>query len=86
MFLNITLHAPMGIISVRVNIGVTFIFIFHRRPIQSVVFVPVGLSFLRPLRQVLLGVEVSSVVLNGQLPRPGDRRNFDTEQDLLKMS
>ena len=41
----------------RIKIGITFIFVFHRRPIQLVVFVPVGLlSFLRHLLQVLLGV------------------------------
>ena len=65
MFLNIMLH---GKISVRIKIGITFIFRFHRRPIQLVVFVPVGLSsFLRHPRQVLLGVQVCSVARLGQL-------------------
>ena len=35
-----------GKISVRIKIGITFFFRFHRRPIQLVVFVPVGLSLL----------------------------------------
>ena len=105
-----------------IEIGITFIFRFRCRPIQLVVFVPVGLSsFLRHLLHVLLGVEVSSVArpgqftvriqvqrstvqamrqkkfksptikiisdlnFNGQLPKPDDRRNFDTQQDLQKM-
>ena len=39
--------------SVRIKIEITFIFRFHRQPIQLVVFVPVGLfSFLRHLLQV----------------------------------
>ena len=51
-----------------IKIGITFIFRFHRHPIQLVVFVPVGLLlFLRHLRQVMLGVEVSSVAQPGQL-------------------
>ena len=49
-------------ISVRIKIGIIFIFRLHRCSIQLVVFVPVGLSpFLRDLLQVLLGVEISSV-------------------------
>ena len=40
--------------------GITFIFKFHRRPIQLVVFVPVGLSSFLHLLQVLLAVELSS--------------------------
>ena len=52
----------------RVKIENTFIFRFHRRPIQLLLFVPVGLSSsLRHLMQVLLGVEVSSVARPGQL-------------------
>ena len=51
-----------------VKIGITFIFRFHRHPIQLVVFVPVGLSsFIRRLLWVFLGVEVSSVARPGQL-------------------
>ena len=61
-------HAPMEIFSVRIKIGITFIFRLYRRPIQLDMFVAVGLSsFLRHLRQVLLGVEVSSVARPGQL-------------------
>ena len=52
---------------VRIKIGITFISRFHLRPIQSVVFVPVGLSSFLHLRQVLLGVQVSSVARLGQL-------------------
>ena len=44
-----------------IKIGINFIFRLHRRPIQLVVFDPVGLSSFLHLRQVLLGVEVSSV-------------------------
>ena len=45
-----------------IKIGITFIFRFHRRPIQIVLFFPVGLSlFLRYLLRDLLGVEVSSL-------------------------
>ena len=50
-------YAPDGKISVRIENGITFIFKFHRRPIELVVFVPVG-----------------------------DRINFDTQQDLQRMS
>jgi hypothetical protein len=50
-----------GKISFRIKIGITFIFRFHRRPIQLVVFVPVGLSSFLHLLQVSLGVEVSTV-------------------------
>ena len=46
-------------------IRITFILRFHRSPIQLVVFVPVGLSSFLHLRQVLLGVELSSVALPG---------------------
>ena len=53
---------------IRIKIQITFIFRFYSRCIQLVVFVPVGLSsFLQHLQQVLLGVEVSSVVRPGQL-------------------
>ena len=50
-----------GKISVRIKVGITFIFRFRRRPIQLVVFVPVGLSSFLHLLQVLFGVEVTSV-------------------------
>ena len=50
----------------RIKIGITFIFRLRHRPIQLVVFVLVGLSsFLLHRRQVLLGVEVSSVARPG---------------------
>jgi hypothetical protein len=53
---------------IRIKIGITFILRLHRRPIQLVMFVPTGLSlFLQHIRQVLLGVEISSVALSGQL-------------------
>ena len=57
-----------GKISLRIKIEITFIFRFHFRPIQLVVFIPVGLSlFLRHLRQILLGVKTSPVARPGQL-------------------
>jgi hypothetical protein len=49
------------------NWNSTFIFRFHCRPIQLVMFLPVGLLSFLHLRQVLLGVELSSVVRPGQL-------------------
>jgi hypothetical protein len=53
-----------GKISVRIKIEITIIFRLRHLPIQLVVFIPVGLSsFLRNHRQILLGVEVSSVYL-----------------------
>ena len=59
-------------ISVRIKIGITFIFRFRRRPIQLVLFVPMYLSSICGLLlQVLLGI---------------DRRNFNTQQDLQKKS
>ena len=43
-----------GKISVRIKIGINFILWFHRRPIQIVVLVPLGLSsFLRPAEDVV---------------------------------
>ena len=80
-----------------IKIGINFIFMFHRRPIQLVAFVPVGLSSLLHLLQVLLGVEVSSVIsyyhrklklkhrvtfCYKMAAIPIDRRKFDTQQDL----
>ena len=57
-----------GKTSVRIKIGITFIFRFHRRPIQLVVFIPIGLSYLlRHRRQILLGVKVPSVAWPEQL-------------------
>ena len=51
--------------SLRIKIGITFIFRFHRRPILLVVFFSVGLlSICWHLLQVFLGVEISSVVNN----------------------
>jgi hypothetical protein len=48
-----------GKISVSIKIGITFIFRFHRCPIQLIMFVPVDLSsFLRQFQQILLGVDV----------------------------
>ena len=44
LFLNAMFHAPMGRFQLESKIGITFISRFHRRPIQLVVFVPVGLS------------------------------------------
>ena len=65
MFLNITFH---GKISVRMKTEIIFIFRLHRRPIQLDAFVPLGFSsFLRHLRQVLLGVVIFSVARVGQL-------------------
>ena len=53
---------------IKIKIGFTFIFRFHRRSIQIVLFFPVGLSsFSWHFKQVLLGVEVSSVSWLGQL-------------------
>ena len=53
--------------ALKIKIEITFNLRLHRRPIQLVMFVPVGLpSFLRYRRQVLLGVEVSSVARPGQ--------------------
>ena len=49
-----------GKISVRTKIAITNNFRFHCRPIQIVVFIPVGLLLLSHFQQVLLGVEVSS--------------------------
>ena len=63
-------HVPCtdGKISVRIKIEITFFFRLHRRPIQLVVLVPVGLSLLWWHRQqVLLVVKVSSVAQPGQL-------------------
>ena len=38
------------LLTVRIKIGITFIFMFHRRPIQLVMFVPVDFSsFLQHL-------------------------------------
>jgi hypothetical protein len=81
-----------GKISVGIKIGITFIFWLHLHPIQLVVFVPIDLSSFLHLRHVLLGVEVSSIAWfeqltigvqitdsNGQLPKLGDRRKFDTQ-------
>jgi hypothetical protein len=56
-----------GKISVRIKSGITFTFKLRNRPIQLVVFVPVGLTSFLHLRQVLIGAEVSSVVLPGLL-------------------
>ena len=56
-----------GKVAVRIKIGITFIFRFHRCPIKLVAFVPVGLSSFLHLGQVLLGVEVSSVARLWQL-------------------
>ena len=45
-----------GKISVGIKIGITFIFRFHRRPMQLVVIVPVALlSFLRQILGDLVG-------------------------------
>ena len=44
-----------GKISVSIKIAITFIFRFHRRPIQLFVFVPISLSWFLHHRQVLLG-------------------------------
>jgi hypothetical protein len=46
MFLNIILQAPNVKISVRIIIGIAFIFRLHRRPFQLVVFVPVAILIL----------------------------------------
>ena len=57
-----------GKISVIIEIENTFIFRLHRRPVQLVTFVPIGLSLpLYHRRQLLLIVEVSSVARPGQL-------------------
>ena len=53
------------------KIGIAFIFRFHRRPIQVVVFFPVGLSSFLHLLQVVLTVEISSVTW---LRRKNDER------------
>ena len=48
-------------ISAGIKIVITFIFMFHRRPIQIVVFFPVGLASLsRDLKKFLLDFEVPS--------------------------
>ena len=70
-----SLHLPLDIViyvddltlSFRIKIEFTFIFRFHRHPIQLIVFVLVGLSSFLHLWLVLLGVEVSSVARPGQL-------------------
>ena len=47
-----------GKVSVRIKIGITFIFRFHYRPIQIVVFFLVGVSLLsQHFQKVLLDVE-----------------------------
>ena len=51
----------------RIKIGITFIFRFHRRPIQLAVFVPVDLSSICRHLQALLRVEIPSVARPGQL-------------------
>ena len=59
-----------GKISIRKQIVITFIFRFRRRPIQLVLFVPLGL--------------LSICGLQWSTARAGDRRNFDNQQDLQK--
>ena len=44
ILLSIMCHAPMGRFQFESKIGITFIFMFHRRPIQIDVVVPVALS------------------------------------------
>ena len=51
---EIMFYAPMTRFLFELKIGITFILSFHRRPIQLVVFIPVGLSSFLHLLQVLL--------------------------------
>ena len=68
MFLNIMYHTPMRRFQLESKFELPVFFRLHRRPIQIVVFVPVGLSSsLRHLWQVFVFVEVSSVTWLGQL-------------------
>ena len=71
-----------GKISVGIKIGITFNFSFHRRPIQLLVFIPVGLSSFLRRRQILLGVEVSSSVVTEATSTPNKtcqicRKNYE---------
>ena len=60
-------YAPMGRFQLESKLELLY-FQVSPSSIQLVAFVPVGLSsVLRQLRQVLLGVKVSSVARSGQL-------------------